>query len=82
MEDVIVGPCLLCDAPTQVSREDWQGEAPFILCNDCNEVVVKGTVSWPMLKMIYVLRCQVADLVKKIDTLETGMRQLLTGKAA
>lgn len=72
-------PCLLCDAPTAVSEEAYraQGEAPFVLCIDCNKAAVAGTISWPMVKMIYVLRCQVSELQKKVHVLEDGMRSLL-----
>lgn len=81
--EVIIQPCLLCDSPVALNKDSWVGlEAPLAVCDDCIPPVRAGVIPWPMVKMIYVLRCQVADLYQKNAILEAQMKQLVPAQPA
>lgn len=73
----ITQPCLLCDKPVEVEQESWeQFEAPAALCPYCRPFVTLQIIPWPQVQMIYVLRCQVADLYAKVQVQEQHLARL------
>jgi hypothetical protein len=75
--DSVKQPCLLCDAPVEVARADWEAtEAPYALCDGCADLVDRGHIAWPMVRMLYVIRCQVASLLHKMETTERSIKGL------
>jgi hypothetical protein len=74
-------PCLLCDTPVITDREEWDSiEAPFALCEDCGELVDCGDITWPMVKMLYIVRCQVSSLFTKMEHAERNIRNLFSAQ--
>lgn len=66
-------PCLLCDTPTEVDPEALKGlEAPAAFCDECLHGVDHGLISWPHVKMVYMLRCQIAALAVRVQQLEAA----------
>lgn len=73
----IIQPCLLCDAPVEVVRSEWEAdEAPAALCEDCYPFVRIGIIPWPQVQMLYILRCQVAGLYTKMQVAEQHIKRL------
>jgi hypothetical protein len=73
----VVQPCLLCDAPVDIPVEDWMTtEAPIALCDGCVDLVDNGTIPWPLVKMTYVMRCQIAKLFEKTKLIEDQLKRL------
>jgi hypothetical protein len=70
-------PCLLCDSPVKVSKEEWDSqEAPAAFCDDCVEHVDTGRIPWPMVNMIYLLRCQVSHLLGELTIVNGQIKNL------
>jgi hypothetical protein len=47
-------------------------EAPAVFCDECLLLVSLGFISWPQVKMVYMLRCQIADLTVRVQKLEAA----------
>jgi hypothetical protein len=64
-------PCLLCDKPADVDPEELEGmEAPAAFCDECLHNVDHGFISWPLVKMTYMMRCQIGALGVRVQKLE------------
>jgi hypothetical protein len=73
-----VQPCLLCDAPVELAQENWVSkEAPLALCEDCCAAEKGGLLNWPLIKMIYMMRCQIGALYQRTDKLDAHLREVL-----
>lgn len=70
-------PCLLCDVPVEVTKEEWDSqEAPAAFCDDCTVQVDMGAIPWPMVNMIYLLRCQVSQLLGDMTFTKAQIKNL------
>jgi len=73
-----VQPCLLCDAPVELGQADWVSkEAPLALCEDCASYMRAGFLNWPLMKMIYMMRCQIGALYQRIDKMDNHLKEIL-----
>jgi hypothetical protein len=76
-DDLIARPCLCCNAAVSVSRREWLGcEAPAALCMGCFNLVSSGRLPWPQVRMLDLLRCQVAGLRNDFDLMSKRMLEL------
>jgi hypothetical protein len=73
-----VQPCLLCDVPVEVNTDSWVSkEAPLALCSDCCGVWLAGPVNWPLIRMIYMMRCQIGNLFQRVDLMDRQFREMV-----
>lgn len=72
-----VQPCLLCDAPVELPVTEWVAkEAAFVLCSDCGSYVKAGLMSWPLVKMLYLMRCQIGTIFQRVDQMDRQLKEL------
>ena len=75
---VCIQPCLLCDSPVELDQEDWiSKEGPLALCEDCGAYVKAGLLSWPLVQMLYMMRCQLGTLFQRLDRMDGQMKEIL-----
>ena len=73
-----VQPCLLCDSPVEVETTNWVSkEAPLALCGECCAAERLGLLNWPLIKMIYMMRCQIGSLFQRIDQMDRNLTEVL-----
>ena len=74
-------PCLLCDSPTDIAIDEWVSkEAPIALCDDCCPFVESGDVPWPLVQMIYVMRCQIAKQQSEMEVMKGQIGMLFSAQ--
>lgn len=64
--------CLCCDKPILIDSEKWfKMEMPIALCSSCNQTVPQATV-----KVLFILRSQVATLKNEIVLMKKDIERL------
>lgn len=64
--------CLCCDVLVLVSSAEWaQCEAPAAVCKDCY-----GFVPHPVLRVFYLMRCQISGLIGELTSLKRDVSRL------
>jgi hypothetical protein len=77
MGETVSMQCLLCDKPTELLKDLVTGmEAPAAFCPECALLVDSGRIPWPQVHMTYLLRCQIADLYRKLQNTEARLNAL------
>jgi hypothetical protein len=78
MQQQVVAPCLMCDTPVHFDRSNWDalGEEAIALCAKCAPMVDTGRIPWPMVRMVFLMRCQISHLLGEKDVMKRHVKQL------
>jgi len=69
--------CLLCDVPVTVPVTGWhERQSPAAACIACATYITQGRAPWPMVKLLYGVRCQTSDLAQRVQEIETDIDRL------
>lgn len=61
-----------------VLRADWLSkEAPAALCFGCLDLIKSGRFPWPMVRMLYLLRCQMAATRNELELMKRTLSGLM-----
>jgi len=64
--------CLTCNCDVGINSKEWaETEAPYAICEEC-----KKATPAPIIRVIYLMRCQIASTSQRMDTLELENRSL------
>jgi hypothetical protein len=74
----ILRPCLVCDAPTVIGRNEWHGEMPAAICVGCCKTIKDGRLPWSVVKMLYLLRSAVSNMAGEMELIRRDQARIFS----